>query len=496
MEFRILPICMIVILSMSGCTGFGPFSRQRFDAAPASVPVAPLVSAPSPPAASQAPLILGECINVARRSNPTLASGSWDIQTALAQRDQAASEGYPHVNNVDSFRKYLQNQRLHQARINAEPGMFATGVLSADLVLRMPIFTGGRIRSEINAAEFLALAAENRLARTWEELIYNISSAFYTILGQRKLIESLEFSRSVLTRHQKRVQQMMAADKAARVDVLRTEVRIADLDQRLVRERTVLEIQRRILSTLMGIGGDGGPVDIRGDLQLSGPVPELNGALAMAYAERGDHRAARAALDAQAMKLNAVRGAQWPKVTLEGSVGLRTATGIDDNGVAFTKRLNWPNFPDPTLNFNRTPLRGPWPNPDSNLPVGNIGVVVDYPIFDGGKISSQIREQEARLAAAQQQLRKLELQIRLDVEIALLNVSSARQRVQATQKAIEQSKESFRIEQEKYDLGKGSITDVLDAQSAMLDAQTNYYRALAEFNIARAQLGLATGEKR
>ena len=128
--------------------------------------------------------------------------------------------------------------------------------------------------------------------------------------------------------------------------------------------------------------------------------------------------------------------------------------------------------------------------------MGNIGVVADYPIFDGGRITAQINEQETRLASAQANLRKLWLQIRLDVETAMLNVDSARKRVRATQKAIEQSKESFRIESEKYDLGKGSITDVLDAQSAMLDADTNHYRALADFNIALAQLGLATGEKR
>jgi outer membrane protein TolC len=279
---------------------------------------------------------------------------------------------------------------------------------------------------------------------------------------------------------------MVSVDKAARVDVLRTEVRIADLDQRIVRERNVLEIQKRVLATLMG-GATGGPIEVKGELQLGLSTPDLDTALAMAYSERGDYRAARASLDAQAMKVNSARGAKWPRISLDGSFGMRAAAGINDNGVAYTKRLN---------EAGQKPLRGPWPNPDSNLPVGSIGVVMDYPLFDGGRISSQISEQEAKLAAAQQLLRKLELQIRLDVETALLNVSSARQRVQATQKAIEQSKESFRIEQQKYDLGKGSITDVLDAQSAMLDAETNYYRALAEYNIAVAQMGLATGEKR
>ena len=477
-------VTLLVMLS-SGCIRVPTLFQQRVAVAPAAVPAASLPARPVSSNPTQRLLNLDQCIEVARRNNPSLAAGAWDIQTALAQRDVAASEKWPQISTNDSYRNYVQTQRLQPARINAEPGMFSTSILAMDLVLKMPLFTGGRIRSEISAAEFLTLAAENRLARTWEELIFNISSAFYTILGQHRLIESLQFSREVLTKHKRRVLDMMAANKAARVDVLRTEVRIADVEQRLVREETVLEIQHRLLTTLMGITTEGMPVKVQGDLRLTGSSPNLNGALSMAYSERGDYRAARASLDAQVMKIDSARAAKWPKVSLDGSYGLRVAEGIDDNGVAYTKKLN-----------EVKPLRGPWPNPDSNLPVGQIGVALDYPIFDGGRISSQVQEQETKLIAAQQLLRKLELQIRLDVETALLNISSARRRAEATQKAIEQSKESYRIEQEKYDLGKGSITDVLDAQSAMLDAQTNYYKALSEYNIALAQLGLATGEKR
>jgi outer membrane protein TolC len=127
--------------------------------------------------------------------------------------------------------------------------------------------------------------------------------------------------------------------------------------------------------------------------------------------------------------------------------------------------------------------------------VGRVGVVVDIPIFEGGRIEARVRQEKARLLAAQERLRRLELQVQLDVETATLNIASAARRVQATEKAIEQAQESLRIEREKYDLGKGSITDVLDAQSALLDSQTNYYRALADYNVALAQLKLAMGEQ-
>lgn len=447
-------------------------------------------------------LDLNDLLEIARRNNPGLAIGAFDVQTARAQRNVVAAERWPQVSNVDSLRQYVQNQRLQAARLNGEPGMFSSGILAVDIVVRMPIFTGGRIRNEIGAADLASLAVDNKLARTWEELIFNVSSAYYTILGQRKVLESLNFSREVLTKHNRRVEDLMSVGKAARVDVLRTEVRIADLDQRLERERNVLEIQRRVLTSLIGAPLTREPVKVQGSLNLGPQQLDLSSAMPMAFSQRGDYRASRASLEAQALKVRASTGALWPRVSMDGAIGMRSATGIDDNGVAYTRRLNITtkrsaDTPSNNNNYLATPLlREPWSNPDSTLPVGSLGVVVDYPIFDGGRIRSQISEQESRFASLQQQLRKLELQIRQEVEIALLNVSSSRRRADATRKAIEQSKESVRIEIQKFDLGKGSITDVLDAQSAMLEAETTHYRALSDYNIALAQLDMATGQKR
>ena len=128
--------------------------------------------------------------------------------------------------------------------------------------------------------------------------------------------------------------------------------------------------------------------------------------------------------------------------------------------------------------------------------VGRIGITVGIPIFEGGRIRAQIAKERAQLHAAQQRLRKLELQIRLEVETAVLNLNSASERVNVTQKSIAEAEESLRIERAKYDYGKGAIVDVLDAQAALLDVQTSYYHALADFNIAAAQVQLATGDDR
>lgn len=432
----------------------------------------PYSGASSRPAVTQpvqGPLILDEAIRVALANNPTVSATAYDVDAAQAQRDLAAGQRLPSLHAVGGYNHYLDSQRLIQPDVNNQPGAFSRDIFGGDLVVAMPLFTGGRITSEIKAAELLQKASEHRLARTREELVFNVSSVFYGILAQREVIDSLEFSKKTLQEHLKRIQDLIAAQRAAKVDQLRTEVRVADLQQQLVRERNVLAIQERVLTNLLGLKRSEGPVEPAGALALAeAMVPGTDQALQQARSDRPDYLAARSALEAQAQAVDAARAAQWPTVALEGSYGGRWAAGTTDQ-------------PSGT---------------DNSGDVGRAGVAVDIPIFEGGRIQARIRQERFRLMAARERLRQLELQIQLDVETAVLNVGSAVERVMATETAIEQAKESLRIEREKYELGKGAITDVLDAQSALLDSQTNYYRALADYNVALAQLRLATGAQR
>jgi outer membrane protein len=127
--------------------------------------------------------------------------------------------------------------------------------------------------------------------------------------------------------------------------------------------------------------------------------------------------------------------------------------------------------------------------------VGGIGLAMEIPIFEGGKVHAGINEQRAELASMKERLHTMELQIRLEIQTALSNIRSSEERLEAILKSIDQARESLRIEQQKYDLGKGAIVDVLDSQGALLESETTYYRVLAELHMALAQLKLARGEE-
>ena len=419
------------------------------------------------PQETASPGSLERAVAIALSRNPDVGAAVADVDAATAQTDVASAARWPSVHGVGGYSRYQDDQRLSPATRNGELGVFTEDVFNADLVLSLPLYTGGRITNEIRASELLRQSAEHRMARTRDEIVFNVSSVFYSILGQRHVIESLEFSRKTLDEHRKRVNDLIAAQKAAKVDLLRTEVRLADLDQRIVREKNTLAIQQRVLLNLMGVENIEERFDVQGELTSSEVKVNLEESLAAAQAQRSDYLSAQAGYEAQARRVDVARGGHWPTVSLRGTYGGRWA-GHASDAPAGTDRVE---------------------------DAGTIGLSIDIPLFEGGRISAQIRQEQARLRAAQERLRKLELLVALDVQTAVLNITSARERITATEKAIEQAKESLRIEQEKYALGKGSITDVLDAQTALLEAQTSYYRALADYNIAIAQLRLATGEK-
>ena len=459
---RISRLSILAVL-VAGCTTSHPL-KHEVGGAPRS-PEKPIVETHRRPA--EGPLTLSEAIRVALVNNPDVAAAAWDSEAAQARYDYAVGARWPRLSGVGSYAHHLDEQRLLPVAQPGDPSILSRDIVSGDLVLTMPIFTGGRLVSQIQAAELLQQAAEHRLARSREELVFNVSSVFYGILAQRQVIESLEFSARTLQEHLVRVDALIAAQKAAKVDRMRTEVRLADVQQRRVQEQNVMTIQHRALASLLGSGDHSEALAVQGDLgqEQNASIPELETALTTAWSSRDDYLAAKSALEAQTRNVDVARAGHSPTVFLQGSYGGRWAPG---STTGTGKELD---------------------------DVGRIGIGAEIPIFEGGQINAQVQEQRAILAAARERLRKLELQIRLDIETALLSIRSSHERIVAIKTAVEQAQESLRIERERYDLGKGAIIDVLDAQSALLDSQTNYYRALADMSVARAQLALATGEQ-
>ncbi|MFO7937354.1 MAG: TolC family protein [Kiritimatiellia bacterium] len=462
-------ICALLILTITGCVLVDP--TDPFEPQHSSSYMLPsygssdgeIISAEESTVSIPPELTLGVAIGIALTNNPGIAAKAYDVEASDALYDRAWGALLPKVEARAGLTQYRQNRIINPRR----PGTidtiyFADRQLSGDIVLRTPLFAGGRLIKGVRAADLSRHAVLRDLAHTREELVFNVSSIYYSIMAQKSVVQSLKFSQDVLDEHLKKIREMIRAQKAAKVDELRTEVRMADLEQQLVEEKNILAIQRQAFINMLGINirCDSPPAVTGGFRNTTAFHLNHSASIAKAFVFRNDYRAMRLALKAQAEKVDIARGRHLPDVMLEATTG------------------------------NRWDAR----NTTDDNEVGSVGVAVSLPIFEGGMINAEIRRERAKLHAMQERLREKELRIRLEVETAILNINSSLERVRATEKSIEQAIESLRVEREKYSFAKGSITDVLDAQAALLTTQVSYSRALADHSTAIAEYNFAVGK--
>jgi len=415
------------------------------------------------PASQQASVLtLPAAVQMALQNNFSIAASEWNTRASQAQYLSARRQRLPSLRARISAQENLDDQRLIPATRPNDPGVYSAGILAGDLILTQPIYTGGRINAEIAAASLSNESAQWRLERQRSELVYDVSATFYRILATERNIEALTFSQRVLREHRARANLLIEQSKAAPVDTLKIDVRIADVEQQLLRERNTLAILQRILANLLGMP-DAVPA-VSGELSTGDfetPLSDVRALVEAAYQRRGDYRAAQKDAETQAQRLEMARSGRFPTIALQGAWSGRTAaTG---------------------------PNRGKWGD------MGTALLVAEMPVFDGGRISARIAEESARRSAIQAQLEGFRQRIQQEVESAFLDRQSARERIRAVATAVRYAEETLSIEREKYQLGRGTVTDVLDAQEALLNAQANQSRALADYHVAAARLTLAVG---
>jgi outer membrane protein len=132
---------------------------------------------------------------------------------------------------------------------------------------------------------------------------------------------------------------------------------------------------------------------------------------------------------------------------------------------------------------------------DSLGPAWNVGVILDWPVFQGGITKGQVKEAEGNLAVTNTQLEAQKLQIAIDVRQAQVNLQNAKATEEATKEVVANAKERLRLAEGRYAQGVGSVIEQGDAQLAMTQANAQMVQARFTVSSARADLLAALGKR-
>jgi len=126
--------------------------------------------------------------------------------------------------------------------------------------------------------------------------------------------------------------------------------------------------------------------------------------------------------------------------------------------------------------------------------IAGVGLGVEWNVFDSGRVSNQAAALCEKAEALIRVRMDLESLIALEVRQKWLDLQTALQRIDVARQATAQADENLRVVRDRYQQQTGTNTEVLDAESLLVQAYTNFYNSTYEAVLARLRLRRAIGD--
>lgn len=123
----------------------------------------------------------------------------------------------------------------------------------------------------------------------------------------------------------------------------------------------------------------------------------------------------------------------------------------------------------------------------------SIGIQLAYSLYNGGQVSSNIRQAQNRYTQALDSLEQLRRTIHRQSQAAFLNVVSNISQVKALKQALKSNEVALDAVQTGFEVGSRTSVDVLNAQRELLSAQSNYARSRYDYIVNTLLLKQAAG---
>jgi outer membrane protein TolC len=248
-----------------------------------------------------------------------------------------------------------------------------------------------------------------------------------------------------------------ASGLGAGIEVLRAQVQRDSQRQRVIVAEQEAAKEKLVLARAIGL-----PLGQRyrlADRMPAAPALPLSveEAVARAWRDRPDLRAADARVEAAEESRKATRGKGLPTLVVSGDYG---AIGNDVPGALGTFTL---------------------------------GAALNVPVFEGGRVDARVREAEARLRAEQARRDDLRARIYYEVQAVFLDMHAAEDRLRVSEEALDLARQQLQQSRDRFAAGVTDNVEVVQAQESLAAAEESQIAALYASNLARLSLARALG---
>ena len=410
------------------------------------------------PAAQPAPvteITLDQAVNMALINNPSGKIAVFEFEAAKGTLTAARSYRWPTLSYTHKDAWTWYGEKYNEKY--SYPHTYVEDKFTNALTLNWTVWAGNKIESQVSQAKLALDSSQWGIASARQTLKYNATDAYFKLMAARNAVKLSEESVERLEKYLQDVQVQYRVGVVAKVDVLRSEVSLAQARQSLIEARNAYNLAMSNLNNIIGLPLTTN-LEIKGDLTYEKYEQLLATCEDTALRQRPEIF----------QYTDAVKSAQ-EAITIARAGYLPTVTA--------TAQAAWYNDQFPGgQNYNWT-----------------IYLTTNWNILDSGLTAGNLKKAVETHKKAQEQLRQTVDSVRLDVRSTYLSLQSFDQSIQTSKASVGLAEEDYRIKVIRYRAGVGTNLDVLDAQVALTTAKNNYLLAMYNYNNFRAKLDKAMG---
>jgi outer membrane protein len=419
-------------------------------------------------------LTLEESIKIILERNLQLHSAIVGIQGSEFRREEAITNFLPLWTGQYAYTRYNSPQTLGTTigtttitlpgigavSIPASIPVTSRNVYNFNTTVSQPLFTGGANLANYYLARIGVDLSKVSVETAKRDLVLQARVGYFNILRAEKF--------SIVAEQQvKQFEAQLAVTNAffdvgivPKNDVLQAEVLLANARQGLVTAANNVAIAKASFNTLLRreINTQLEVVDILGYQ----PFPiGFEASLEEALRQRPEIKAAQLSIDQTKEAVKIARSGYFPIISLLGNYG---RTSEEPSTFGDIRNERW-----------------------------TVEALATFTLWNWGNTAFKVGENKVLMTQAEDTKTQLVEAIVLEVKNDYLNMRVAEKNINVVEKAIEQAEENLRMNEERYKYQVATQTDVLNAVTLLTQTRTNYYGALSDFNIAKAQLERSMG---
>ena len=342
-------------------------------------------------------------------------------------------------------------------------------IWAGSVMVRQPIYMGGAIIAANKIADIGEQIAANDLDMQTQSTLYSIDQAYWTVVSLRQKQKLATSYRDLVNKLDQDVHKMIKQGVATKADGLKVDVRVNEADMQMMLVEDGLSLSKMLLCQLCGIPSnqeiqlaDENKEIVGLDGQLADVQLQQAAAADSAKSTRPELKMLQNTVDLTKQSVKLVRAAYLPHIALTGGY-----------------MISNPNV----FNGFQKNFTGVW----------NIGVLVQVPVWNWFDGTYKVRAAKAAANIAQMNLDDTSEKIHLQITQSQFKVKEAQKKLSMAQKNIKSAEENLRCANLGFKEGVMEVTDVMAAQTAWQQAQSQKIDAEIDVKLTLVALNKALG---